>query len=72
MEPICYVIAVIFVLVSIDFGPFLLSLIPCVHVATVSGCVHFEIIAVVLYTVVVPFVPSFVNLLFMLSLVPFQ
>ena len=71
VEPICYVIAIIIVLVSIEFGTFLLSPIPCVHVATISGCVDSEVVAIVFHTVVVaPFVPSFVNLCGILSLVP--
>ena len=45
------------------FGPSLLIPIPCVYVATVSGCVDCEVVAVVVHAVVVPFVPSFVNLL---------
>ena len=51
-----YVIAIIMVFVSIDFGLSFFIPIPCVHVATVSGCVESEVIvvAVVVHAIVVP------------------
>ena len=64
IKSIYYVIAIISnILVFIDFWPSLFILIPCVYIATVSGCVDSEIVAFNVYAVVVPFVSSFESLL---------
>ena len=58
-----YVIAIIIVLVSIDFWLTLLIPIPCVHIATISNCVDFQDVAVVVNTIIHIFCSPFVNLL---------
>lgn len=52
------------ILVSIDFGKSLIiPILPCVHVATIFGCVDSEVAIFVVHAVVVLVVLSFINLL---------